>query len=43
MASSQDGLSWVKHNSDLIEDLLNENEAQASPDVIKLDMLILLT
>lgn len=34
MASSQDGLSWVKHNSDLIEDLLNENEAQASPDVI---------
>ena len=34
MATSQDGLTWKKHNKDLIEDLLNENEAQASPDVI---------
>ncbi len=34
MANSSDGLNWTKHNKDLIEDLLNENEAQASPDVI---------
>lgn len=34
MATSQDGLNWTKHNKDLIEDLLNEHEAQASPDVI---------
>jgi len=34
MAHSEDGINWVKHNKDLIDDLLNENEAQASPDVI---------
>jgi predicted GH43/DUF377 family glycosyl hydrolase len=34
MANSSDGLNWTKHNKDLIEDVLNENEAQASPDVI---------
>jgi len=34
MATSSDGLNWTKHNKDLIEDVLNENEAQASPDVI---------
>ena len=34
MATSKDALNWEKHNKDLIEDLLNVNEAQASPDVI---------
>ena len=34
MATSKDALTWKKHNKDLIEDLLNENEAKASPDVI---------
>ena len=34
MATSKDTLNWEKYNKDLIEDLLNENEAQASPDVI---------
>jgi len=34
MAHSKDGMNWIKHNKDLIADLLHENEAQASPDVI---------
>lgn len=34
MASSKDGLVWEKYNRDLINDILGENEAQASPDVI---------
>lgn len=34
MASSEDGLIWEKYNHDLINDILGENEAQASPDVI---------
>ena len=34
MAHSEDGINWIKHNKDLVDDLLNENEAQASPDVI---------
>ena len=34
MATSKDGMNWVKHNSDLINDVLGEYEAQASPDVI---------
>ncbi len=33
MAVSDDGVNWVKHNKDLIKDKLEENEAQASPDV----------
>lgn len=33
MAISQDGINWTKHNKDLIPDRLEENEAQASPDV----------
>ena len=33
MAISDDGISWTKHNKDLIADKLEENEAQASPDV----------
>jgi predicted GH43/DUF377 family glycosyl hydrolase len=33
MAISDDGLNWTKHNQDLIPNRLEENEAQASPDV----------
>lgn len=34
MASSDDGIDWVKHGKDLIEDKLGEHECQACPDVI---------
>lgn len=34
MATSSDGISWIKHNKDLIQPKLEENECQASPDVI---------
>jgi hypothetical protein len=34
MATSADGIKWNKENSDLILDVLGEDEAQASPDVI---------
>ena len=34
MATSADGLKWEKHNRDLIDDAIGDNEAQASPDVI---------
>jgi hypothetical protein len=33
MASSDDGLNWIKANKDLIPSRVEENEAQASPDV----------
>lgn len=33
MASSTDGINWNKIGKDLIEDSLEENECQASPDV----------
>lgn len=33
MAISDDGLNWIKHNKDLIQPKVEENEAQASPDV----------
>jgi predicted GH43/DUF377 family glycosyl hydrolase len=33
MASSDDGINWVKADKDLIESKVEENEAQASPDV----------
>lgn len=33
MAHSEDGLNWTKANKNLIETKLEENEAQASPDV----------
>ena len=33
MASSADGLTWTKHNKDLIERRLEKDECQASPDV----------
>lgn len=34
LALSNDGLNWTKVNTDLIPSMINENEAQASPDVI---------
>ena len=33
MASSPDGINWSKANKDLIESRIEEDEAQASPDV----------
>ena len=33
MATSADGINWTKHNKDLIEQRVENNEAQASPDV----------
>jgi predicted GH43/DUF377 family glycosyl hydrolase len=33
MATSTDGIEWEKHNKDLIETKVEEDEAQASPDV----------
>jgi len=33
MASSSDGLNWERHGKDLIDSRVEENEAQASPDV----------
>jgi hypothetical protein len=33
MATSIDGINWIKINKDIIESKLEENEAQASPDV----------
>jgi predicted GH43/DUF377 family glycosyl hydrolase len=34
MATSEDGINWKKHNKDLIQNRVEEDEAQASPDVI---------
>jgi predicted GH43/DUF377 family glycosyl hydrolase len=34
MAFSEDGINWVKHGKDLIENRLGEHECQACPDVI---------
>lgn len=33
MATSYDGLSWVRFNRNIIENVLEDDEAQASPDV----------
>lgn len=33
LATSPDGIHWHKHNKDLIESRIEEDEAQASPDV----------
>jgi predicted GH43/DUF377 family glycosyl hydrolase len=33
MATSEDGIHWRKHNKDLIESRIEDDEAQASPDV----------
>lgn len=35
MATSSDGILWHKHNRDLIAPRIEEDEAQASPDVIR--------
>lgn len=37
MATSDDGVSWVRHDRDLIESRLEADEAQASPDVFYAD------
>ena len=37
MATSNDGINWVKHNKDLIQSKLEDDEAQASPDVFFYD------
>lgn len=37
MATSDDGINWEKHNKDLITSRVEEDEAQASPDVIFLN------
>lgn len=34
MAFSTDGINWVKHGHNLLEDKLGENECQACPDVM---------
>ena len=34
MATSTDGINWIKNDKDLIETKVEANEAQASPDVI---------
>jgi sucrose-6-phosphate hydrolase SacC (GH32 family) len=34
LATSTDGVNWIKHGKDLIQTKVEENEAQASPDVI---------
>jgi hypothetical protein len=34
MATSTDGINWIKTDKDIIEDKLEQDEAQASPDVI---------
>lgn len=34
MAKSDDGINWVKHGQDLLQDRLGELECQACPDVI---------
>lgn len=37
MATSTDGYDWKKENRDLLPSILEEDECQASPDVIKID------
>lgn len=37
MATSPDGLTWTRQNSNLIPNILEEDECQASPDVFFLD------
>ena len=33
MATSQDGINWIKQNTDMVESRLGEDEAQACPDI----------
>lgn len=35
LATSADGVRWTRHGQDLIESRLEEDEAQASPDVVR--------
>ena len=37
MATSEDGINWIKYNKNIIEDILEPNECQAGPDVFYLD------
>lgn len=37
VAVSNDGLSWLRHNEDIIANFWDENESQASPDVFYAD------
>jgi len=37
MATSDDGMTWLRENRDLVPPVLGENEAQASPDVFHAD------
>lgn len=37
MASSDDGINWVKYGKDLINNKIGEDECQASPDVFFLN------
>jgi len=39
MATSTDGINWVRYNKDIIPDVLDENECQAGPDVFYKDGL----
>jgi predicted GH43/DUF377 family glycosyl hydrolase len=39
MATSTDGINWVRYNKDIIADVLDENECQAGPDVFYKDGL----
>lgn len=35
LATSDDGINWTKYNKNIIEDILDENECQAGPDVFE--------
>nr|WP_315485070.1 hypothetical protein [uncultured Undibacterium sp.] len=37
MATSVDGINWTKLNKNLVDDVLGEDEAQASPDIVFAD------
>tara|TARA_R110000796_G_scaffold4997_8_gene18934 strand:+ start:2764 stop:3729 length:966 start_codon:yes stop_codon:yes gene_type:complete len=37
MAFSQDGVNWVRHNQNIVSDVLGPNECQAGPDVFYKD------
>lgn len=39
IATSTDGINWVRYNKDIIADVLDENECQAGPDVFYKDGL----
>jgi predicted GH43/DUF377 family glycosyl hydrolase len=39
MATSENGLDWIRYNKNIIPDILDENECQAGPDVFYKDNL----